>query len=135
MLLEYSRQASAAAVHFVSPVEAANVAREFSGAVMKLSIAGVESDKDLFVLLAQALKFPEYFGHNWDALDECLADIKWLPPAGCVLVCTHAGMAWSQCPATFGKLISAWLDAARSWAETKTPFHLVFVVEAPVLQA
>lgn len=125
---ELLRHASLAAVHFVSTGEVVDVAREFAGTVIQISVSKVENDDELFVVLAQALKFPSYFGHNWDALDECLADIQWLPAAGCVLVCTESDSAWSRCPATLGKLISAWLDAARSWAETQTPFHLIFVV-------
>lgn len=42
---------------------------------------------DLFRALARGLNFPGYFGHNWDALEECLCDLSWLKaPDGIALV-------------------------------------------------
>jgi hypothetical protein len=39
----------------------------------------VRSKETLLLLLADALRFPRYFRRNWDALEECLHDLHWLP--------------------------------------------------------
>ena len=35
----------------------------------------LESKTALFAFLRQALPLPDYFGDNWDALDECLGEL------------------------------------------------------------
>lgn len=33
----------------------------------------------LLAALAEALRFPDYFGHNWDAAWDCLTELEWRP--------------------------------------------------------
>lgn len=46
----------------------------------------VTSKAELLDALAAALRFPPWFGRNWDALADLLADLSWLPEAEPVLV-------------------------------------------------
>ncbi len=41
--------------------------------------------------VAKALSFPDYFGKNLDALDECLADLSWIEKERVALVVREAG--------------------------------------------
>jgi len=46
---------------------------------------GIRTKEALFDELAQRLRFPDYFGANWDALWECIRDLAWLPAGPVVL--------------------------------------------------
>ena len=39
---------------------------------------GLTSDQMLFDSYREHLQLPDYFGKNWDALDECLRDLYWI---------------------------------------------------------
>ena len=49
----------------------------FAGVVVRIP-SSIRSKDKLLRSLAERLKFPAYFGHNWDALEECLKDLSWL---------------------------------------------------------
>lgn len=40
---------------------------------------GLITREDLFRTLVEGVKLPGYFGWNFDALEECLNDLSWLP--------------------------------------------------------
>ncbi len=39
---------------------------------------GIETKDKLIEALDEQLKLPDYFGFNWDALEECLCDLEWV---------------------------------------------------------
>lgn len=41
-----------------------------------IDCTGIENKQQLHGLLAQKLAFPDYYGHNLDALFDCLMDIR-----------------------------------------------------------
>jgi len=49
-------------------------------------LSDINSKDQLFKELSYKLRFPEYFGDNWDALSDCLRDFNWIDQEGIVLV-------------------------------------------------
>ena len=123
------KKASPVAIHFAQPNEVKSDIDSLGLAVMKGSIEKVKTDKDLFSIVFTAMQFPEYFGNNWDALDECLGDMDWLPADGYLLVLHDAISGWSQSPYVLGRFVTSWLEACEYWMGNQVPFHLVFVME------
>lgn len=52
--------------------------------------AAITDKKELFKHYCDALHFPDYFGDNWDAFEECLHDLSWL--AAKTLIINHLGI-------------------------------------------
>ena len=39
---------------------------------------GMRNREDVFAFYSSTLSFPDYFGWNWDAFDECIKDLSWI---------------------------------------------------------
>ena len=64
------------------------------GALVVRLAGRLRRKQDLFRALADGLKFPPYFGWNWDALEECLCNLSWLRErTNIVLVHKHIPLA------------------------------------------
>jgi hypothetical protein len=50
--------------------------------VRRIDLRGVRARTDLLARIAATLEFPGWFGHNWDAMSDCLSDLGWLPQCG-----------------------------------------------------
>ena len=117
-------------VHFVSPGDESTVRAELeSNSIRVFEIQGpsIETQEHLFSALAKEMRFPDYFGMNWDALDECLRDMEWLPAKGYVLFFYGSGRLWKQAARIMGAFLESWLLTAEEWSREGVPFHVVFV--------
>ena len=94
------------------------------------------STSGLFNEFASAMQFPDYFGHNWDALEECLSDLEWLPGKGYVLLFTDAQDILPEDEDEFATFLEVMSDAGEAWASGQAgtqakramPFHVVLTV-------
>jgi hypothetical protein len=78
---------------------------------------------------ARALEFPPYFGENWDAFEECLTDLSWMPAAGYLIVVTDAEQVLPDREEDYATLIDSLEAAGQEWAARRaTPFHVVMTV-------
>lgn len=69
--------------------------------------------QELLGFLAQRLSFPDYFGNNWDALDECLRDLSWLKTSRVILV--HSDLPLAHNP----QEVRVYLDVLRQAVEDR----------------
>ena len=122
------KKASTVSVHFVRPDELEGDLNSLGLTVLEGSVADVKTDEELFTVVASAMRFPDYFGNNWDALDECLGDMDWLPAEGYILAVRNSAEGWSQSPYILGRFLTAWLEASEYWVQEEIPFHLVFMM-------
>lgn len=97
----------------------------------------------LFDEFGAALQFPDYFGENWPAFDECLTDLDWLGYSvpGYVVVVSHASQLLAdEATGQFEDLLLLFGRAAKEWAapvedgewwdRPGRPFHVI-LQEAP----
>ena len=79
--------------------------------------------------IAKALDFPDWFGGNWDALEDCLTDLSWQTAPGYVMVFENP-----KSGDELGVLLDVLRASAESWAARGKPFFAVFIDPARKLE-
>ncbi|HET6264408.1 MAG TPA: barstar family protein [Usitatibacter sp.] len=77
----------------------------------------VTRKEQLLNAAATAMRFPGDFGHNWDALEECLVDMEWVDGDGFVFYYDHIDGLLNEHPDQFETLVEILRDAVESWKE------------------
>lgn len=74
---------------------------------------------------AESLLFPGYFGKNWDAFEDCLTDLMWLPAPGYVILYDHVRTFSTASPQDWGMACSILTQATQYWRAKQKPMYIL----------
>lgn len=97
--------------------------------VCHTDLAGCTGKVDLMRRMSKSLSLPPTFGHNWDALADCMRDLSWLPAWGHVLVFVHADALRQAAAADFDILLGVLDDAATFASDHDTPWFAFLALD------
>ena len=97
----------------------------------QIDLKGVTGKADFLKKVARALNFPEYFGMNWDALNDCLTDMAWKPAAGYVLLFSSFQSFAGNAPADMKVVRDIFDLSAQYWKQKAVPFYILLAEKSP----
>jgi RNAse (barnase) inhibitor barstar len=106
-----------------------SLANESEYKLFHLNGLHIRTKDELLKSLAYSMEFPNYFGHNWDALEECLTDLEWLPAKGYILLFSHPKNFINNSSADFDTFIEIVTSVSKYWAAQQIRFLVIFVTE------
>lgn len=115
-----------------SVAEAFRKAKECRFRVFDVDLRGTDTKQALLARLKAGLSLPDYFGANWDALEECLRDLQIEGSQGVLLVLRSADALLSVPASDRHTLTSILSETARFWEGGGVRFCSV-LVGSPVL--
>jgi len=126
-----TREAAHWAVHEIALTPAATAALcSLAGSLgfeaVRIDLATCGDKASFLERTAEALAFPAWFGQNWDAFFDCVADLSWRPARGYVLLLENAETMRRDAPEALDTALAILGDAASAWESRGVPFR-VFV--------
>jgi RNAse (barnase) inhibitor barstar len=101
--------------------------------LVHIDLSGVHEKQHLLDAVAEAFRFPEWFGGNWDALEDCLTDLSWNKADGAVALFEHAGDLATLAPHELATAVEIFESVAEYWDEQEIPFWTLFAgIDTPV---
>ncbi len=86
------------------------------GDALQLVVPAKLADKQaVLAWYAEALRFPSYFGENWDAFSDCLTDLSWIVEKGVLMA--HCDMPLATELADRSIYVDILANAVRRWKD------------------
>lgn len=99
------------------------LARSLGLDAVRIDLDGCAEKGEFLERTAATLGFPSWFGGNWDAFFDCLADLSWRQARGHVLVFENTADMRRHAPEALDTAVTILADAAVAWDERGKPFR------------
>ncbi|MCB4360713.1 barstar family protein [Quatrionicoccus australiensis] len=106
------------------------IARQHGSRLLAVDLGHAGSRELVLHTLGQALAFPDWYGANFDALHDCLADEEWRGKCGSIVLISGLTTLRKTDPDAYTTLLEV-LSSAAHIADAKHPLWLLLDAPAP----
>jgi RNAse (barnase) inhibitor barstar len=88
----------------------------------------IDDKKLFFQEVALKMRFPAYFGFNWDAFRDCITDLSWLPiQDGLVLIYKNPYKFMSTDPEQWNTANQILIETITFWNDKNIPMFIMYI--------
>lgn len=93
--------------------------------LLRIDGRNASTKQRFLVVAARALAFPGWFGVNWDAFEDCVTDLEWIPAPAYVVLLENMERFAQRAPRDFDIALQILEAAAEFWSGKAVPFHVL----------
>ena len=105
-------------------------ADELKQAFFSVDLGSARNVPGFIRALSRDLDFPEWFGGNLDALNDCLTDFSWCPATGYVIT-LDGSEALRANPTSFAVFNEVLASVVEAWQLRNIPFRVFYLQDDP----
>ena len=114
----------------IDPEPLVSAAQASGFAVFRIDLSRAQDKEGMLDAIGKAMAFPEWFGHNFDALADCLNDLGWQPAEGYFILLEHCDGIHGLAESDFVNTLQIFEQAAEEWREQGIPFWCFVEMQA-----
>lgn len=94
--------------------------------LFEVDLVEIEGKEKFIAAIAQAVRVPDWFGGNWDALADILSDLSWQPAFGYVLLLRNDNGTLGMAAEDHNIAMEIFADTIAFWKSQDKPFWIFF---------
>jgi RNAse (barnase) inhibitor barstar len=105
--------------------ELEELAKQYTYTFFLLEGAGIQGKEQFLNRASAVFSFPDYFGNNWDAFEDCLTDMSWHETDGFLILYDHFEAFAEHAPDQFKIALEILRDSASYWRDQRKPMFVL----------